>query len=758
MQPQGMPAFSGRGTSFFLTRLLRDVVFPESGLVASTSFLGRHRAYFLWAAYGGAAALAALAVAGLSISYLGNRALVADTGGKVERVTEAHGPVLTGRGDVMSILAALDALRNLPGGYAEREKSAPLHLTLGLYQGDKLGQAAEDTYRRALDQLFVPLLMRRLEQQVAENITNTEIVYQALKAYLMFTTPDRRDPGFLKLWIGSDWSSRFPGADHAGFRDRFAGHLAALFEGPIEPTPEPNANFVTRTRQTLLKLPPGARAYSDLRGKAVTPQSAEWTLAENVNAKDLAFFRRRSGKPMTAGIPVFYTVDGYRTSFIDQRAALIDAAGRDTWVLGPEFARFQAGETGAEIVRKAEELYLSDYIRAWDGLLSDLELVMPANIEQLGDMLRAVSRPNSPIKVVLQAIATQTRLAETLRKEERERQLPGSRLDKLQGQIKEFIAPTQAAKVGNDPAERVDAHFRWLSDLVGAEGAAGSPIEATLQPLGELNSLILQLQQTGADPKQALDAFRTGFPKATALAAQLQAQARGQPEPVRRWLGEMASTVSSTAVGPRQAEAAQRLQQVWRTSVAPACREALDDRYPFSPKAGADANLSDFARVLGPNGMIQEFSKNYVEPFADTSVHPWQWIDPKAGGLRMSASSLAMFETAARIRQAFFSSGSSQAQFSFELEPLSLDSRARQVQIDVGNQSVVYQHGPRRPVRMEWPPAAGTTASISFTPLDNHQRWSDQKRAVGAVPADSGREDDNCGGGSLPSGLRRRRL
>lgn len=452
----------------------------------------------------------------------------------------------------------------------------------------------------------------------------------------------------------------------------------------------------------------------------MTPQSEEWTLANHANAKDLAFFRRRSGKPMTAGIPAFFTVDGYRAHFIDQRAALTEAAGRDTWVLGPDFARFQTGETGAEIVRKAEELYLSDYISAWDGLLSDLELVSPANIEQLGDMLRAVSQPNSPIKNVLQAISAQTGLAAAVRKEERERQLPAGRLDKLQGQIKGWIAPVQAApSPATDPTERVDAHFRWLSDLVGTEGAAGSPIEATLQPLGELNGLIVQIQQTGNDPKQALDAFRTGFPKASALASQLQAQAGKQPDPVRRWLTGLAGTVSATAVGPQRAEAAKRIQDVWRTSVGPTCRAALDDRYPFDLDAQADVNLSDFARVLGPNGIIEAFSKTYVEPIADTSVRPWRWLDPKDGGLRLSSSSLAMFERAAKIRQAFFSAGSPQPQFSFELEPVSLDSRARQVLLNVGEQSVLYQHGPRRPVRLQWPPQAGPTASVSIMPLDN---------------------------------------
>jgi type VI secretion system protein ImpL len=78
-----------------------------------------------------------------------------------------------------------------------------------------------------------------------------------------------------------------------------------------------------------------------------------------------------------------------------------------------------------------------------------------------------------------------------------------------------------------------------------------------------------------------------------------------------------------------------------------------------------------------------------------------------------------MFERAARIRQAFFSTGTSQPQAYFEVEPLSLGSRARQVQLEIGNQSLVYQHGPRRPMRLQWPPPAGSSASVRFTPVDD---------------------------------------
>ena len=166
-----------------------------------------------------------------------------------------------------------------------------------------------------------------------------------------------------------------------------------------------------------------------------------------------------------------------------------------------------------------------------------------------------------------------------------------------------------------------------------SEDGGQAPIDATLRPLGELYTYIVQSQQADADPKRAIDTFMSAFPKATALSNQLQSAGRAQPEPIRRWLAGVANTVTATAVAPKQAEAARRVQDVWRTSVAPACHEMLDGRYPFDLDSTTDANLIDFARVLGPNGLIEQFSKTYIEPFADTSVQPWRWIDPKAGGL-----------------------------------------------------------------------------------------------------------------------------
>jgi type VI secretion system protein ImpL len=77
-----------------------------------------------------------------------------------------------------------------------------------------------------------------------------------------------------------------------------------------------------------------------------------------------------------------------------------------------------------------------------------------------------------------------------------------------------------------------------------------------------------------------------------------------------------------------------------------------------------------------------------------------------------------MFERAARIREAFFAAGNASPGVFFEVEPLMLDRKARQVVLEIGDQRIVYQHGPRRAERVQWPPAQGAGALIAFTPAE----------------------------------------
>src|SRR5579863_955409 len=76
IERQRLPAFSGAGRGYFLTRLFKQVIFEEASLVRSDPKRERFQRWRRRAAYGGVV-LAALALLGAwSWSYFGNRALI----------------------------------------------------------------------------------------------------------------------------------------------------------------------------------------------------------------------------------------------------------------------------------------------------------------------------------------------------------------------------------------------------------------------------------------------------------------------------------------------------------------------------------------------------------------------------------------------------------------------------------------------------------------------------------------------------------
>ena len=155
----GGPAPGGSGKSFFLTRLLRAVIFPESGLAGSDERLERRLRGARLLAYGAIGAVTVALASLWTVSYLGNRdfivaaqAKTAAAKGELEKLGASRA------GDEAQLVRALDALRDLPGGYRDRESGAPVTSGFGLSQGEKIGAQALRAYRNALRDTLLPRL------------------------------------------------------------------------------------------------------------------------------------------------------------------------------------------------------------------------------------------------------------------------------------------------------------------------------------------------------------------------------------------------------------------------------------------------------------------------------------------------------------------------------------------------------------------------------------------------------------------------
>jgi type VI secretion system protein ImpL len=183
------------------------------------------------------------------------------------------------------------------------------------------------------------------------------------------------------------------------------------------------------------------------------------------------------------------------------------------------------------------------------------------------------------------------------------------------------------------------------------------------------------------------------------------------PKPVAAMLTSVADSGSQLA----SSGASQELTEAWQTKVVPLCQAAFN-RYPFIANSPEDVPVDDFASLLAPGGMMDQFFDQYLKKFVDTTTKPWKWVAPDKIPLGLSPSSLQEFERADQIKKALFTSAG-QVQVRFQLVPVSLDATVAKIDLDIAKQTLTFDHGPPQQARFQWPAADGTTLiRITMTP------------------------------------------
>jgi type VI secretion system protein ImpL len=698
---QAMTAFSGQGRSYFLHRLLRDVVFREAELVRPTGFFDLNRPWIQRTAYGGAT-LALLGMAGAwYYGFVVNSNYVSTVGQQVASYEASTASDDAGRDSTIAVLPSLNILRDIPGGYEEGGDVPPPLLSLGLYQGGKLGAAARNAYGRALNTVLLPRVVERLEEQISGNMLRGAFLYEALKVYLMLGIPSRFDRDTVQLWITLDWNAWLSGVDQEA-REQLNTHLVSLLDGELNPVPM-DANLVTLARQKLAQLTLAERIYAQIKGGSAARQLGQWRITDKLGDTASVVFRRLSGKQMSEGIPGFYTKKGYEEVFLRESPELAQTASSEVWIIGSDFTQEIGDADMASLNRDLTMLYVRDYIDQWDGLLTDLDVVSFRGLAHGVTVMKALAAGDSPIASLLVAANRETKLvALPVATEE-----PAEESDQLQSlrnrlsELFETAPEAQAAPVFENPIGEIDRRFRWVRDMTEGKGDGAPQVDPVVSSLNEMYVILKQRETTGAG-------------ETAPLVQRLRLEAERQPPVVSRWMETVATQISQLTVRDIQS----KLNSIWATTVLPFCQSALGERYPMIKGHPEDVNINDFSGVFGPQGKIDTFFESFLRPYVDTTVSPWRLS--KASGVKvgLSPQSLKQFESASRIKRAFFPDGGPQPQFRFRIKPLSLDKGASQVLIELGEQRHTYRHGPTRFQEMQWPPPSGTPlARVVFNPI-----------------------------------------
>ncbi len=126
--------------------------------------------------------------------------------------------------------------------------------------------------------------------------------------------------------------------------------------------------------------------------------------------------------------------------------------------------------------------------------------------------------------------------------------------------------------------------------------------------------------------------------------------------------------------------------------------------------------LADFARLFGPNGIINTFFQQKLASMVDQSGPSWRWRGDTELSRTLSPTALRQFQRAAQIRDAFFASGGAMPAVAFDVTPVTLSPDAYTVTFDVDGQQLVYDHRAARAVLMNWPGPGGGRVEVAVTP------------------------------------------
>ena len=712
---QALPPHASSGRSYFLTGLLKNVVFFERSLAGTNLRWERRRNLIQWGSY----ALAGIVTVGMitlwAVSYSRNQAYLADVQAQVvaaQQAVDELPPELSS--DIVPLLPLLEKVRKVAETPIVDGEHVPTMMGFGLFQGGKLFSAASTTYERLLRDAFLPRLALRIEEQVRDaDPNNLEYTYEALKAYLMVNEQGPFDAESMKAWIALDWQQTLPREVTEEQRGQLASHLDRLFAlgTPSSPVP-PDQALIADTRETLARFPLSERVYSRLKRQGVGDDFPEFTISRAAGVAAPLVFERKSGKPLTSGVPGMYSYDAYHKAFVKAaESASKQMAAENGWVLGIKEAQdaglLAGGKASENLALDVRRLYLEDYANVWERMVNDIRLKRSNNLQDSMQLARILSAVDSPLVPLLEGISRETTLSE---KQAREKTIIDRTKESISDSTSDLIKilgggdEKQGRKVRRDDLERiVDDRFNGIRRLVTAPPGGKPPIDGTLQLINEVYTLLAATDT----------AIKGGnAPPQSEVPNRVKADAQRLPQPLRGVLNSLSANSARQALGATR----RNLSQGVGSQVGAFCRQAIAGRYPFKKNSQRDVTQDDFARLFAPGGLFDDFFQKELSQFVDTSSRTWSFKkvnDQSMGG----SGNLVQFQRAATIRDVFFRSGGRTPSLRLDFKPLEMDAAITQFILDVDGQLVKYSHGPQVPQTVQWPgPRGSSQVRVSITP------------------------------------------
>lgn len=670
-----------QGKSFFLSRLFRDVIFPESELVGSNV---KYEMIMRWAQRGTVVALAGITIIVMLVwsgSITRHKMYMSEVGSYVNEFKQENDKISSWNRDIRAVLPPLNALAKASIVYDQEEH--PWLAGIGLYDG-RVDNEANKAYNEHLKRLLLPKLIDHLELTLNRGHQGGDL-YNTFRIYMMFNKLDKMDKQLVSDWFETNWETQFHG--EATRRQELKAHLHALLNLELEPL-ELNQHLVSQTRTLLLRVPVSQRIYSRIKSNAAYAQQVDLLNHFGVSVREA--YKMDPATTKALNIPALYTIDGYKNTDFSPEAPVIADVVNERWVLSDDDkAKVDfVGEDLDEISEQVKDHYLADYSRVWSDLYGALEVAEFQDLRQAEDILLSFSDPvYSPLRSILQVGLTNTQLTPPIAQN-----LADDNSEGRTGQITSFIADKVETTT-------VDRRFRELHVLLRETDRSPAPIDTTLQRIRQVQEYVSEISLAPDPGKKSFEIAKARFQSGAGNPiTSMTAYAQNMPEPVKRWLISLSNETWKVILGT----AHQYVASEWRNQVYAPYSRGLAGRYPLNRSSSDELALFDFAEFFKPGGTVENFYLEFMQPFVDTRNN-WNNKVVDNYSIGFASQTVQQVRRALSIKDVYFQGGAETPTISLELRPMSMNEKDARFTLELGNERLVYNHGPRFWKSVTWP-------------------------------------------------------
>jgi len=669
-----------QGKSYFLGNLFREVIFPESELVGSNR---KFEVIIKWAQRAAYVSIALLTIGLLTVwagSITRHNMFMSEVESYIAEFNAENKRLSLWNKDLRVVLPTLNALAKASIVYDQDEH--PWLSGMGLYDGN-VDDSANDAYEAQLRELFLPRVIGYLEKQIQKGHQGGDL-YSSFRTYLMFNKIEHMDKQLISDWFITDWTQNMQG--EASKRKELELHLKALLNLELKPS-QLNSRIVKQTRNTLLRVPVHKRIYSRIRTKPEFNQKIDVLNMFGEAVRDSYTITPATERALL--VPYMFTKEGYDNIDLSTDSPVIADIVNERWVLSDdENARVDFVKDDLdEISERVKSLYMADYISHWKKVFEALKIAEFKSIKQAGEVLASFTDPvYSPLLSILQVSSSNTQLSSQLMQNMNDDHGEGKA-----GAVTGFMA-------NKFKGTKVDQQFRDMNVLLRESGKKPAPISSIVQKVQQLQDFLGEISVAPDPNKKAYEIAKARYMSGAGNAiTSLRSFSKKTPDPVKRWLISISDETWKIILS----SAHQYVNSEWKNQVYSQYSQALAGRYPLKRSSGDELALFDFSEFFKPAGTMDKFYTELVKPFINTRKG-WSNRVVDNHSLGLNSATLKQIRRAQTIKNVFFRKNPEIPSVSFQLKPYKMDKIDARFLLEVGNQRITYNHGPKFWKDLHW--------------------------------------------------------